>query len=350
MSIDTTEALSGSRVVFLTDGELDWYGDDYTVERGVWAPLGVTVASHGPQDEDDVMAAARGADVVVSISVRVPLTARVIATLDRCHGIVRAGVGYDNIDLAAATEAGILVSNVPDYCTADVADHTVALILALARRVPLLDRFVRSGGWQYSVQFTGPVPRLSTLSLGLVGFGRIARAVASRMKEWVRMILAHDPHVNPTEALSYGVPLVSLEALLQTADIISLHLPLLPTTHRLIGAAELARVKPSAVLVNTSRGGVLDEDALAQALREGRLAGAGLDVLEDEPLSPDNPLASLENVILTPHFAGYSEAAKRDLRQSVARSVSLLLQRSWPPNVLNPTTVPRFTPEGRPEE
>jgi D-3-phosphoglycerate dehydrogenase len=346
----TTDALAGGRVVFLTDGELDWYGDDYAVERQAWAPLGVTAASYGCRDENDVMAAVQEADVVVSISVRVPLTARVIATLERCRCIVRAGVGTDNVDLAAATEAGILVANVPDYCTADVADHTVALILALARRIPFLDRFVRSGGWQYSVQFTGPVPRLATLSLGLVGFGRVARAVASRMQGWVRMILASDPYVEQREALSYGVPLVSLEALLQTADIISLHLPLLPTTHRLIGAAELARIKPSAVLVNTSRGGVLDEVALACALREGRLAGAGLDVLDDEPLSPDNPLASLDNVILTPHFAGYSEAAKRDLRESVARSVSLILQRSWPPHVVNPTTVPRFSLEGGPEE
>ena len=321
------------KVVFLTDGETDWYGDGYAIENARWSPLGVTAIAHGCETEQEVLAAAQDADAIVSISVRVPITSRVIHSLDRCRCIVRAGVGTDNIDLAAASERGIVVNNVPDYCTADVADHTVAMILALVRRLPFLDRFVRGGGWQYSVQFTGPVPRLATLKLGLVGFGRIARQVAQKMAPMVEKVLAHDPFVDHAEVAPYGVRMESLEALLVRSDILSLHLPLLPATRHLVGAEQLALLKPSAVLVNTSRGGLVD-----------------LDVLEEEPLSFDNPLATLENVLLTPHFAGYSESAKRDLRESVAESVAVVLEGFWPPHVLNPEVRPRPSLKYRHEE
>ena len=338
------------KVVFLTDGETDWYGDGYAIENARWSPLGVTAVAHGCKTEQEVLAAAQDADAIVSISVQVPITSRVIHLLDRCRCIVRAGVGTDNIDLATASERGIVVNNVPDYCTADVADHTVAMILALVRRLPFLDRFVRGGGWLYSVQFTGPVPRLATLKLGLVGFGRIARRVAQKMAPMVERVLAHDPFVDHAEVAPYGVRMESLEALLVGSDILSLHLPLLPATRHLVGAEQLALLKPSAVLVNTSRGGLVDQDALARALREKRLAAAALDVLEEEPLSFDNPLAVLENVLFTPHFAGYSESAKSDLRESVAESVAAVLEGFWPPHVLNPEVRPRPSLKYRHEE
>lgn len=347
MPVQDSEGRPPSKVVFLTDGEADWYGDGYAIENARWSPLGVTAVASGCETEEEVLVAGRDADAIVSISVRVPITGRVIRSLERCRCVVRAGVGYNNIDLAAATARGIVVNNVPDYCTADVADHTVAMILALVRRLPFLDRFVRGGGWQYSVQFTGPVPRLATLTLGLVGFGRIAHQVAHKMAPLVASVLAHDPHVDDAP---YGVRMESLEVLLAQSDILSLHLPLLPTTRHLLGVEQLALLKPSAVLVNTSRGGLVDQDALARALREKRLAAAALDVLEEEPLSFGNPLAALDNVLFTPHFAGYSESAKSDLRESVAESVAAVLEGFWPPHVLNPEVRPRLSLEDHHEE
>lgn len=341
MSHARQSSLPPWKVVMITDGETDWYGDDYAVEGQIWAALGVAISAHGCTTQQEVLEAVRGADAAVSISVRAPFSARVIEGLDRCRCIVRAGVGYNNIDLEAATRRGIIVSNVPDYCTADVADHTIALILSLVRRLVPLDRFVRGGGWQYSVQLTGPVPRLDTLTLGLVGLGRVARLVARKLGPWVKRVCSCDPYVEPREASQLGIEMLSLNALLETSDIISLHLPLLSETRHLIGKAELARLKSSALLVNTSRGALVDELALARALRDGRLAAAGLDVLAHEPLELDHPLAHLENVVFTPHFAGYSESAKIDLRQSVARAVEQVLRGAFPPHVLNPLVQPR---------
>jgi D-3-phosphoglycerate dehydrogenase len=338
------------KAVFLTDGETDWYGDNYAIEKARWSELGIETVACGCETEDEVLVAVCDADAIISISVRVPITGRVIHSLDRCRCIVRAGVGYDNIDLAAATKQNIVVNNVPDYCTADVADHTVAMILALVRRLPFLDRFVRGGGWQYSVQFTGPVPRLETLTLGLVGFGRIAREVTAKISPLVASVLAHDPYVDSKEAARRGVQMVSLETLLTDSDILSLHLPLLPATHHLIGAEQLALMKSLALLVNTSRGGLVDQEALASTLAEGRLAAAALDVLEVEPLRDDNPLAPLDNVLFTPHFAGYSESAKTDLRKGVAESVAAVFSGFWPSHVLNPEVALRLTLKDHPQE
>ncbi len=335
--------ISGFKAVFLTDGETDWYGDNYAVESALWSELGISSVAFGCKTEDEVLAAAHDADAIISISVRVPISGRVIRSLDRCCCIVRAGVGYDNIDLVAATERNIVVNNVPDYCTADVAEHTVAMILTLVRRLPFLDRFVRSGGWQYSVQFTGPVSRLETLTLGLVGFGRIAREVTAKISPLVASVLAYDPYVCDADMIQQGVQSVSLETLLSESDILSLHLPLLPATHHLIGQEQLALIKSSALLINTSRGGLVDQDALASALAEGRLAAAALDVLEEEPLSDDNPLASLDRVLFTPHFAGYSESAKTDLRKSVAESVAAVISGFCPSHVLNPEVASHLT-------
>jgi D-3-phosphoglycerate dehydrogenase len=336
----------GELVAILTDGRADWYGDDYQLERELWEPLGLRVRTGCGDSETSVIEQGEGAGAIVSLGLRVPLTARVISCLSRCRVLVRSGVGAENIDVNAATTRGIAVCHVPDYCSADVADHTVALILALVRRVVLLDRFVRAGQWQDPVGVTGPVPRLGSLALGLIGLGRIGRLVLARMAPMVRRVVVHDPYASNEAAGACGVSLGPLDEVLAEADILSLHAPLTMETRHLIGRAQLARMKPGAVLVNTARGGIVDEAALVQMLSEGHLAGAALDVLEEEPPAADSLLLKLDNVIVTPHFGGYSEEAKRTLRARVAQAVADVMQGRWPADVLNPSFKLAFTSSG----
>jgi D-3-phosphoglycerate dehydrogenase len=192
-----------------------------------------------------------------------------------------------------------------------------------------------------SIQFTGPIHRLSTLTLGLVGFGRIAQEVARRMEALVGEVVAYDPYVDPDRAAELGVEMVELSVLLDRSDVVSLHVPLNPVTQHLIGEAELERMKSTAFLVNTSRGQVVDEGALIAALEPGRIAGAALDVVATEPLPDDSPLRALPNVVLTPHFANYSVEAVRDLRESVAHAVGDVLAGRWPAHVVNEGVKPR---------
>jgi len=332
---------STTRRVIVIDAVHDW-GDGYAVEKEIWRPLDVALRTARCGTKVEVIAAAREADVVVTMGLSTPLTARVIHALSRCRAIVRYGIGVDNIDVPAATESGVVVANAPEYCVPEVADHAVSLILALARRVPFFDRSVRAGHWREPIPFAGPVRRLSTLTLGLIGFGRIARQVARKMAGFVGTIVAHDPYAGGEVAGDYGVQMVGLDELMARADLISVHVPLLPTTYHMIGAAQLARIKPTAFLVNTSRGPVVDEAALVAALQAGQIAGAALDVVESEPLPANSPLRTLENVILTPHFACYSVESTIDLRASVARSVADVLRGYWPPHVVNRAVQPRF--------
>jgi D-3-phosphoglycerate dehydrogenase len=338
---------AGGRVAIFTDGRPDWYGDDYRLERRVWEPLGLELWSGCGDRESTVIERAKEVDAIVSLGLHVPFTGRVIEHLDRCRVLVRSGAGVENIDVETATARGIAVCHVPDYCSVDVADHTVALILALTRCVVRLDRYVRAGRWQNPVGMTGPVHRLGSRALGLVGFGRVARQVAARMAPMVREVLAYDPYAGAEGAAACGVSLVPLDDLLSEVDIVSLHTPLTAETRHLIARAELACMKPGAVLVNTSRGGVVDEAALIEALREGRLTGAALDVLAEEPPAADSPLLKLDNVILTPHFAGYSEEALETLRTHVAQAVADAMQGRWPAGVLNPGVRARFGFSGR---
>lgn len=327
--------------VVIVDAFHDW-DDGFAVERRIWDRHGITATVLNCDTEDGIVAAAEGADALVNMGLSTPLTGRVIRALPRCRVIARYGVGVDNIDLVAATEEGIVVTNVPNYCTPEVADHTVTLILALARRLLSLDRFVRSGRWVGSIQFTGPIHRLSTLTLGLVGFGRIAQEVARRMEALVGDIVAYDPYVDPDRAAGLGVEPVDLNTLLARSDVVSLHVPLNSNTHHLIGESELERMKPTAFLVNTSRGQVVDEGALIAALESERIAGAALDVVAIEPLPTESPLRALPNVILTPHFANYSVEAVRDLRESVACAVCDVLAGRWPAHVVNGDVEPRI--------
>jgi D-3-phosphoglycerate dehydrogenase len=237
------------------------------------------------------------------------VTADVIARLKRCRVIMRMGVGFDNIDVDAATRRGIAVCNVPDFCTAEVADHAVSLALALARALPYLDRCVRDGIWKAAL--LRQIPAFYAMRFGVLGFGRIGRLAVARARPFGFRLLACDPYISDAEVPD-DVRRVPLEELLEQSDILSLHVPLTEETRHILDAERLAMMKSSAILVNTSRGPVVDIDALVEALRSGRLAAAGLDVVEQEPLPLDHPLLALPNVLVSPHYAWHSrESAPR---------------------------------------
>ena len=280
---------------------------------------------------------ARSADLVMIQSVRPVLNRAVIAQL-ACRAMIRMGLGYDSIDVPAATEAGILVSNVVDWCNDEVADHASALLLAGLRRVGPMDRALHRGVWDR--QPAMEIVRLRGKTLGILGFGRIGQAVARRMSAFGLELIAYDPYIPPAIAEAYGVSLVSLDELLARSDALTVHARLIPETRHLLGAAEFARMKPGAFLVNTARGPIVDEVALVEALSAGRLSGAALDVMETEPLPADSPLAAMENVLLTPHLASFSREASAQLYQMSAEIAAALLQNRWVPTIVNPQARP----------
>ncbi len=265
------------------------------------------------------------------------VTRRVIEGLPRLRVVVRYGVGVDGVDLEAATERGIPVANVPDYGTDEVANHAVALLLALARKLTRLDRQTRAGRWNvFEVQ---PIARLAGRTVGLLGCGRIGGRVARKLAGFDVRLVAHDPYL---AEFPPGVEPVGLERLLEESDYLTLHCPLTRETRHVIGAPALGRMKPTAVLVNTARGGLVDTAALTAALRAGRLGGAGLDVTEEEPLDPASPLLRMEHVIVTPHAAWYSEEGRSDLKRRVAEEAVRVLRGERPANCVNPEVFGRL--------
>lgn len=261
-----------------------------------------------------------------------PLTARVLRELKRCRGIVRYGVGVDTIDLKAASDLGIVVSNVPDYGTEEVSDHALALILNLARKIYRADGLVKSGVWDFARM--KPVPRLGELTLGIVGFGRIGSSLARKADSLGMRIVACDPYMPPAAIPGY-VSILKLDELLARADVVSVHCPLNAETRNLLSAERIARMKPGAYLVNTARGGIVDEDALAEALRGGRLAGVALDVLAVEPIRPDHPLLGHPDFLCTPHMAWHSSSAERDLKRKAAEEIARIVTGQTPKYQVN---------------
>lgn len=280
--------------------------------RAAAAAAGAALVQLDGHDPERIAAAGAGAAAIFVYHATIdgPLLDR----LPQLRVIARCGSGFDKIDVRAARERGVEVVYVPDYGTDDVADHALALLLDCARRVSQSDRALRAGAWLPYAQL-GAMRRLRGATLGLLGFGRIARATAKRACGFGMELLVHDPGVDAVALAQAGASrAASLDDLLERCDALSIHLPLTPQTHRLIGAAELARMKPGALLVNTSRGEIVDEAALAAALAGGRLGGAGLDVFETEPLPKDSPLIGLESAVVTPHSAAFSEQALAELR------------------------------------
>lgn len=331
---------SGPHIV-LVDTHVNALGNQSLRERSVWEEMGAKVTLAECGTEDEIIAACQDADILVYSGLYTPFTERVLSQLPKCQLIARYGIGMDSVDLEAATKYGIVVANAAEYCVPEVADHATALILSLARRITLADRFVRGGNWSGVQAKTGPMPRLSTQTVGFVGFGRIARQAARNLVNIFGTLLAYDPYVGQDQADEYNVRMVSLDELLAQSDYVSVHTPLIPQTRGMIGAAQFAKMKPTAYLVNTSRGPVVDETALIAALQAKQIAGAGLDVFDSEPLVEDSPLREMENVILTPHLAAYSEQAIEDLRAAVTATVSDVIQGYLPRHVMNPQVSPR---------
>jgi D-3-phosphoglycerate dehydrogenase len=279
-----------------------------------------------PLLEADGTVAQQVADADVLISGGAKLDDAVFSQLRRVRFVLRPYVGYDDIDVDAATRHGILFANVPDTFIEEVANQTLALILATNRKVLQMDSYVRAGTWSSggrARETARPIRRLSALTLGLVGFGNIARLVLERAKPFGFRVLAADPYVSADAAAALGVELVELDDLLRQSDIVSVHVFLNAETRGLIDARRLALMQPTATIVNTSRGPVINETALIEALRAGKLAAAGLDVFEIEPVAADNPLLQMPNVVLSPHIASYSEEG--DARHQV-RIAELALQ------------------------
>jgi D-3-phosphoglycerate dehydrogenase len=261
-----------------------------------------------------------------------PITADVMARMPKCKIIARYGIGVDTIDLEAATAAGIIVTNNPTYCIEEVAEHTMALLLACARKVPFYDRMVRDGRWD--VAAGKPMRRLAGCTLGLVGFGNIARQVGIRAAAFGLRVLYADPFVGETQFQVPGQK-VDLKDLLREADFVSLHPPLTPETRKMINDDTLSRMKPTAYLINCARGPIVDTDALARALDAKKIAGCALDTTDPEPLPNPHPLRGRENVIILPHAAWYSEQALVGLQAGAPSEVRRVLSGEWPVNVVN---------------
>jgi D-3-phosphoglycerate dehydrogenase len=275
-------------------------------------------------------------DATIIMVVFAKINKKIIDSAKNLKGIVRYGIGVDNIDLRRAKEKEILVVNVPDYCIGTVADHAFALLLALNRRIVIADKIVKTKNWGY---WTKPSLKIKGLDcegkkIGLIGLGRIGRAVAQRAKGFDMKVMTYDPYITKETANELGIDLVDLDSLLKKSDFISIHAPLTPDTKGIIGERELKLMKKTSYLVNTSRGPLIDENALYIALKKGWIAGAGLDVYEKEPPDPKNNLLKLENIILTPHISYYTEEAVRRLEMNAVDETIRILKGETPKNLL----------------
>jgi D-3-phosphoglycerate dehydrogenase len=275
---------------------------------------------------DDILAVARDADAILVTYAKLP--GELLRQLTRCKVIGRFGLGVDNIDLPAAREKGITVTYVPDYCLQEVSDHAMALLLALARKIPLSDRLVQAGRWEMPAVV--PIYRLEGRVLGLLGFGNIPRKLVPKAKAFGLRVVTHDPYLAPELARELDVELVSFDDLLQRSDFISVHAPLTPQTRGLMNAAAFAKAKKGVLVINTARGPLIDEAALVQALDSGQVGGAALDVLATEPPPKDSPLLGRDNVILSPHTAFYSVDALNELQTKCASDVARVLSGEKP--------------------
>jgi D-3-phosphoglycerate dehydrogenase len=310
----------------------DFTGKEIDIERRILETAECQVIWAQTKARDALMAVVADAEAVITQFA--PVDASVIDAMTRCRVIVRYGIGVDNVDLRAAAGKRIPVCNVPDYCVDEVADHALALILDATRRITTNALAVRSGQWRLGVPMEA-MRTLKDLTVGVVAFGRIGREVVNRLRPFKCRIVAFDPAVDPLLIQQAGCTPVSLAELLAQSDLITLHCPSTETTRHMINATSLAQMKPSVILVNASRGSLVDMQALTAGLQAGRISAAALDVTDPEPIPPDSPLLAMEGVVITAHIASVSPRAVETLRTSVARTALLAIRGMPLPNIVN---------------
>ena len=311
-------------------------------EREVLAPHNVELVKRPCRNGEEIAVAGR--DAVALLVGNVRIDAEVLSHLPRCLAIVKPAVGVDNIDLEAATAAGVCVANVPDYGTDEVATHAMALLLNAIRYVDAEATAVRGGRWQPKPPY--PIQRSAGRTLGIIGFGRIGQSVARKAAGFDWRLLAWDPYLDDDEIRRGNAEPADFDTLLAQSDFVSLHLPLTEETQGMIDASVLAKMKPTAFLVNTARGPIVDSAALLHAVESGQIAGAAVDVVEEEPPPPDHPLYRTDKILVTAHVAWYSEQAFRDVRVKAVQEVARVLGGQLPLNLVNPGVKPRFDVRG----
>lgn len=307
--------------------------------------LKVEIRGEPGNTEDHLIAKGQRADVLV-LSTRDPVTRRICENIPRVKVIARYGVGLDNVDLDAAADHGIVITHYPQYCTSEVADHAVAMVLNLNRRISELNQDLHEGAWATKGRQTaqivrGPLNAMFATTVGLIGLGRIGEAVAARIAPFGSRILVHDPYIDPDTIRRSGATPATFDELLAESDVITLHCPLTPETRGLLGSEAFAKMKPTVAVVNTCRGPVINEAALIDFLTSNPRARASLDVMEIEPLDMGSPLFQLPNVVLTPHSAYYSEQSAQTVRDQTFLSAIAVLRGERPPTVANPAVLER---------
>jgi len=318
-------------------------GDSLTMEEKELAKLNaeVELVQAKCNTEDELMKVAKDADAILGGG---PLfTRRVMESLTKCRAIVTYSVGFDGIDVDAATDMGIIVVNNPSraWCVEEVSNHTIALLLVCAKKFTLLNDLTRNGHWAEARQVLPPMGSIYGQTLGIVGCGSIGRMTAQKAQCFGLRVLGNDPYVDQSLVNEFGITLMSLPRVLRESDFVSIHTPLDKQTWHLIGEAEFKQMKPTAYLINTARGGIIDEAALIKALQEKWIAGAGLDVFEKEPIDPSNPLLKMDNVVTIPHTASFSDEALEVQPINPAQEVARVLSGQWPKNPINKTVKPK---------
>jgi D-3-phosphoglycerate dehydrogenase / 2-oxoglutarate reductase len=309
-------------------------------EAEVIQKAGIELQDIRADNEDEIIAKTRDADV--AFTVRAAFTRRIFENLPRLKAVVRCGIGYDNIDVDAATDNHVLVVNIPDFCFEEVSNHAIVLLMACAKKLVQMDHLLKTAGWGASRRIMEPMGSIWGQTLGIVGCGNIGRMTARKAQCFGLKVIGHDPYVDPNPAKESGIALKSLSEVMQESDYVSLHPCLNQETFHLIGEKELQMMKPEAYLINTARGSVVDEPALIRALQEKSIAGAGIDVFEKDPIDPDNPLLKMDNVIVTPHSAFYCDASFKRLRISVGQEAVRVARGRWPRNVVNKDVIPKI--------
>lgn len=317
------------------------------VERDVLSRVNCDLVPATCHNEEDTVTACRDAHAILTSTAR--FSARVIAELRQALVICRYGIGVDTVDVPAATEHGIVVANVPDFCFDQAGDTAMSLILSVPRKVTYINNLIRKG--VYNRDLARPIHNFRGASLGFVAFGNVARNVARKAVPFGFRLLAYDPYLKPDDVLDYPVTLVDFETLLRESDFISVHAPLTPETRHLFDETAFRTMKPTAYFFNLGRGPVHDQHALYRAVKEGWIAGAGLDVLEQEPPDPTDPILTLDHVVFTPHYASYTEEAYHELRVKTAENAAAVLEGRFPKYVYNPEVKARarFLQHGNPQ-